>query len=76
MELQKEYGFSVEIEKISRFSKEEQLINIYERYGIKLTDAIEVDYKIISEDKSAKAYLRLVKTQNGKWEPDMSYFEI
>ncbi len=76
MELQKEYGYSVEIEKITRFSKEEQLLNIYESYGIKLTAAIEVDYKIISEDKSAKAYLRLVKTQNGKWEPDMSYFEI
>lgn len=76
MELQKEYGHSVEIEKINRYSKEEQLLNIYEGYGISLTAVIEVDYKIISEDKSAKAYLRLVKTKNGKWEPDMSYFEI
>ena len=75
-ELQAEHGYSVEIESISRFSKEEQLLKIYESYGIKLTDAIEVDYKIISNDKSAEAYLRLVKTENGKWEPDMSYFEI
>ncbi len=75
-ELNLKYGHKVVVKDVARFSRETALINIYGGLGINLTDAVEVSFEISSLGKSADGYMRLVKTEKGDWEPDMSYFKI
>lgn len=71
-----EFGYAVSLKNLTRFKQESALIKMYKTYGITVFDVVEVDFEISSGEEVASAYIRLVKTQNGEWKTDMSYFEI
>lgn len=77
-ELAKEWsiGHKTEIKKICGFSQMSTLKEIYAGYGVKITDAIDVDFTLQTDSQESTGEIRLVKLPSGEWKPDMSFFEI
>ncbi|MBR2916216.1 MAG: hypothetical protein IKC07_01265 [Clostridia bacterium] len=64
----------IEISKVRAFSQRAELIDAYLGCGIRITDAVEVEFKVIAGPDERKARLRLIKNQNGGWATDADYF--
>ena len=63
-----------EIVKVRIFSQRAELKEAYLSCGIKIIDAINVDFKVKTDMDERKARLRLVQNADGSWVADADYF--
>ncbi|MBQ2891101.1 MAG: hypothetical protein IJE44_05600 [Clostridia bacterium] len=63
-----------EITRIRIFSQRAELKDAYLNCGIRILDAVDVDFKVISGADERKARIRLIKNMDGSWAADADYF--
>ncbi len=67
-------AYDTEITRIRIFSQRAELKDAYLSCGIRILDAVDVDFKVISGADERKARIRLVQNTNGSWVADADYF--
>jgi predicted nucleotidyltransferase component of viral defense system len=67
-------AYDTEITRIRIFSQRAELKDAYLNCGIKILDAVDVDFKVITGGDERKARIRLVKNTDGNWIADADYF--
>ena len=64
----------IEISRIKIFSQRAELKEAYRNFGIRITDAVEVEFKVIVGNDERKSQIRLIQNENGSWGADADYF--
>ena len=67
-------AYDTEITKIRIFSQRAELKDAYLSCGIRILDAVDVEFKVVSGADERKAKIRLVKNTDGSWGADADYF--
>ena len=67
-------GYDTEITRVRIFSQRAELKDAYLNCGIKILDAVDVEFKVVSGADERKARIRLVKNTDGRWIADADYF--
>lgn len=73
--LREEYGFSMTLSKVARYSNESAVIDEYKKLGITVTDIAVVNFKVIVDDSAVSSSMRFAKLDTGEWKADMSVFK-
>ena len=64
----------IEITRIRIFSQRAELKNAYLSCGVRILDAIEVEFKVTAGTDERKSKIRIVKNANGGWVADADFF--
>ncbi len=67
-------NYDTDITRIRIFSQRAELKDAYLSCGIRIVDAVDVEFKVVSGADERKDRIRLVKNTDGSWIADADYF--